>query len=279
MRNHYMPQKYLSRFSVGPKSGLVWQYDLQLDTFQKLAPKSIGVFTDWFSQLTEIEQAAIESAAIEPMDKLADFHQQLNEDERKMVCAYIASMIQRIPPGRESALTIIDKSYENLMNNPELVYEETGVQTDVVEMAFAQFELDGTRERIIKEDSKLILDLPQFEDALNKMQWTVLLAEGTHHFITSDAPVYWDKPRGIGQSGAELTFPISSKAVLYLCNRPSNRNIKFTQASDKVHTQLNRRAVYYSARFIFSSKDDKWVKELAHHRIKPPGQLAKAIRG
>ena len=277
MRTHYIPQKYLSRFSIEGKSNIVWQYDCQVDTSMTLTVKAVGVFTDWFSPLTETQQSEIEDAALEPMDKLAYLQQDLNEAERKAVCSYIASMIQRIPPGRELALSIMEENYERLKNNPELLYEEIGVPISLAEIFFAQSELDGTRARIIEEDAKLILDLPIFESTLDKMQWKVLLAKGSQRFITSDAPVYWDKASGLGKSGAELTFPISSNAVLYLCNVSSSRNVEFIQCSDRVHTQLNRRAVYYFKRFIFSSTDGNWVKALAHRRIEPAKRLAVII--
>ena len=278
MRTHYIPQKYLSRFAVKPESRAVCQYDRQLGTFKTLTVKAIGVFTDWFSPLTEDQLSKIEGAALTPMDKLADCRQQLDEAERKAVCAYIASMVQRVPPGRDSALSIMEVTYERFKNNPELVHEELGVPTSVVESYFARFELDGTRERIIEEDAKLILDLPQFENALEAMEWTILLATGGRRFITSDAPVYWDKSTGVGKSGAELTFPISTKAVLYLCKGESNCKIEYTHASERVHTELNRRAVHNSKRFIFSSTNDKWVKLLAQRRTEPNLRLAEVMK-
>ena len=277
MRTHYIPQKYLSRFSADPTFPVVWQYDRKEGTFKKLPISAVGVFTDWFSPQTESQLSATEGAAIGPMDKLTGSQGQLDEDERKAVCAYIASMVQRVPPGRKLASELMDKEYEAFKNNPEALYQQTGVSVELAEEHFAQFEVDGTREKIINEDGRLILDLPKVEAALYGMQWMVFLAKRGQHFITSDAPVYWDKTTGIGKTGADLTIPMSSKTVLHLCYGRLNQAIEFRDAGDKVRRQLNRRAVYYSERFIFSSKDDDWVKAVATRKIKPANRLANAI--
>ena len=274
MRTHYLPQKYLSRFAIQPEPPVVCQYDCRSDKFQSLTVKAVGVLTNWYSPLTEDKLSQIEGAAMLPMDKLAESQQQLDDNESKAVIKYIASMIQRVPLGRATALTFMTENYDHLRNNPELVHQELGIPVSVSESYFARFEVDGTREKMIEEDSKMILDLPQVEDILEKMQWRVLLTKSGQLFVTSDAPVYWDKATGIGRTGADLTFPISSKAVLYLSNESSNRDIEYNEVSERVQTQLNRRAVYNSHRFVFSRTSEKWVKYLAQRRIRPIGRLA-----
>ena len=274
MRTHYLPQKYLSRFSIQPDAPIVCQYDRHTNRFKTLTVKAVGVFTDWFSELTENQLSKIEGAALDPMENLVDLHQQLTDDERKAVIKYIASMIQRIPAGREKALLLLNESYEFLKNNPEFVQQETGIPPSVSASHLARYEVDGTREQMIEVDSKLILELPQVEDALENMQWRVLLAKNGQCFLTSDAPVYWDQAAGIGKAGADLTFPLSNKAVLYFSNERSSSEIEFTEVSERIHTQLNRRAVYNSKRFVFSPTDGRWVKLMAQQRTRPIPRLS-----
>ena len=215
MRTHYIPQKYLSRFSADPASPVVWQYDLKEETFKRLPVRAVGVFTDWFSPQTESQLSAIEGAAIRPMDKLADFHSQLDENERKAVCEYIASMVQRVPLGRKLALELMDKEYENLKTEPEAVYKHAGVPVEFAKKHFDEFERDGTREKLITEAGRLVLELPKVKATLYGMQWTVIQAQRGQHFLTSDAPVYWDKATGIGKADADLTIIRLTTLVCY----------------------------------------------------------------
>lgn len=273
MRTHYLPRKYLSRFSIDSVSDIVWQYDRKERTFKDLPVSAVGVIKDWFTPETERQLSSVEGAVITAMDKLADSHEGLDEQEREAICRYIAAMIQRVPSGRKMALEIAPTAYNSITKDPQWL-SEMKAKALGSDQVLAQFELDGTRERLMNDTSKLIHDFPKFQAVLNDMRWTVLLAEGNQRFITSDAPVFWDREAGIGRPDADLTIPLSSKAVLYLRREHLGQTIDFKKADGRVPIQLNRRAVYYSKRFTFSSRNDKWVKKVTEHRIEPAMRLA-----
>ena len=75
MRTHYLPRKYLSRFSIDSASDIVWQYDRKERTFKDLPVSAVGVIKDWFTLETERQLSSVEGAVITAMDKLADSHE------------------------------------------------------------------------------------------------------------------------------------------------------------------------------------------------------------
>ena len=272
MRTHYLPKKYLSRFSVDPSSDIVWQYDRKERTFKDLTVSAVGVIQNWFTPETEKQLSSIEGDVIKAMNKLADSHEQLGEDEENAVCVYIATMMQRGLSSRTSAVASATEEYRRLRRDPEFQVRLVQAGWDPEEV-FELFDQDGTRERLIADTSKLVFKLPKVQDVFLRMRWTVFWADGDRHFITSDAPVFYDKAAGLIKLPSDLTFPISSKAVLYLRwenLRDSAQAIDFKQVDDRIQDQLNRRAVYYSTRFTFSSRNDPWVEKLSDNKRQIP---------
>ena len=100
---------------------MVWQYDRREHTFKCLPIPVVGAINDWFDPETERQLASIEGAVMTAMDKLVDNHEQLDGHEREVICAYIATMMQRGLSSRAYSEAVAIDNYKGLKESPEFI--------------------------------------------------------------------------------------------------------------------------------------------------------------
>jgi hypothetical protein len=75
--------------------------------------------------------------------------------------------------------------------------------------------------------------------------------------VTSDNPVIIGNPVG------EVTFPLS-KNVALLATRQANLQKDYLPVSKQFVREINNRTVNMATRYVFFSRDEKWVSDLVN---------------
>jgi Protein of unknown function (DUF4238) len=92
------------------------------------------------------------------------------------------------------------------------------------------------------------------------MDWCLCVVPDETFLLTSDAPVTLFRPHGLSTiEGAEVTFPLSPSVYIFLNHRRAKGRRRVNDQSVK---DVNRRTVYTAERFVISSINTKYARDL-----------------
>jgi len=264
MGNHYVPQKYLLRFSEEDRG--IWVYDREKATNFRTGVRKIAHEINMYSP--EVESNLNEQVEIpthEVFDKIVA-QRQLSDADRKALAKYIVVMWKRVPTGRERAMT-------RLPNVADEVHDDLMKELDGLIMADPSFRARGEK---VRSEAKTIIanvkaspspslwyesfnltDESGVEQALLSMNW-VFLHSAKVQYLTSDNPVFFFAHEGIGSSSSELTFPISESIALWATRHPRQNGLHAPALPAGVK-QINRRTASNSKRFVFAKTNESWI--------------------
>lgn len=264
--NHYTPKKYLLRFA--DSDGRVWLHDSKSNSRSRQA--GVRVIGNEFGLYSDEVETKLNVHAEMPSHAAFDMviaGVPLSEAERAALAKYIIVMWKRVPTAKERALAqmpaIMDMTHDVLMADIDgLVVDDPSIQQDadnarVWAKAYINT-MKTERPPHIWYDSFNLGETSPSEEVLLSMNWVFLRSE-KHQFLTSDNPVFVFAEEGINRPQSELTFPISSSIALWATRLP-RRQGSYVDASPSVVRQINARTAAHSKRFVFSRRNDSWIK-------------------
>ena len=269
MGHHYLPQHYLRCFSTPDNPDYIWMYDKSSKEFKRLPIQNVAQSSEFYSE--EDERALsekIEQPAQAPLKQLRK-GQQVDVRGRLAVTFYLESMIKRVPHIRNSMLEIAPQAKANLLaeirGNPESLASRSNLtqaqvlhQIDQWEHEFDSNRLSGRDDLIRRQWSTRALI-----ECIFSMTWRVIRADGSHHFLTGDNPVFFDKGYGLKPPYGEFSFPLSSDVALHGSWQGPSAGLLFVQSNPALVKEINRRVIFNAERFVFYHEKASWVSVVA----------------
>ena len=269
MGQHYVPQHYLGCFGTPDDPDHIWMYDKSSKKSKRLPIQNVAQSKEFYSE--EDERALserIEQPAQAPLEQLRN-GQQIEVQGRRAVAVYLESMIKRVPHMRNSMLGIApqakDKLLARIRDNPESYAAKHNLKQSGLLQGIEQWEQEfDSRALSMKDDLiRRQWSTPAVLDCIYSMTWRVIRADDSHHFLTGDNPVFFDKSCGLQQPNAEFSFPLSSDVALHGSWQGSREGLIFVQAKPPLVKEINRRVVFGAERFVFCHQNISWVSVVA----------------
>jgi Protein of unknown function (DUF4238) len=291
-RQHTIPILHLKHFvGVEPK-GQVWTIDKNTGGMRSATPENTAVVSHFYSveredgtfdTTFESGLAEIEGAATPVYDRLIK-GQAIPDGDKSDFAAFLAVMYLRTTAMRADAAELIGR-HTQIMNYAH------GVNKDAFTGLIKRFEKDTGRKlsedekkkfrealidptkfvfEIAKEKTLMVLGaIKELIPILQTMHWCIIRPKHGF-FITSDNPVVrWVDPKtrhpiygdhGFLNKTAEVTFPLSPRAVLFAAWRPVQKEFHL----DRDHVlSMNKMRASHADRYLFAHVCSKTLKRLA----------------
>lgn len=275
MGKHYTPREYLRGFTKKENPNQIWAYNNDGNCFE-VSIEKIAQENDMYSDDTEaFLTQEVENPANILLNKLRE-KELLERNERNIFSKYMYNLISRTPD-----------SYSDYIENASGLIEELRVdEVEEINKIIDQNEGDIEALEKVKNGINKILD--EFKEnppkeiwensinpnlsertvpALSKMTW-IFFYEEYDCFVTCDRPLFYFKSLGIGNKNSEITFPISSRIVLWGSWR-SDLKEGFYKAKIEVIKTINYRTLsnVYRHAFFCSKKD--WISKAIQRKDFP----------
>lgn len=289
-RNHYVPVFLLRRFT--DTDGMLWVYDKAARKWFRTNPINAGVETgmypqeveDWFSD-------EVESPAGPIFEKLSKRDSNLSESEISVIANFISEQMFRVPATRESTSERYDSPGSNELHEQmlematelRLLEQHTDFSMSenhhaalqrYVELSKsdperfrAEIGMDDTYKAML--EARIRSDQPnRTADFLMRLAWRIVYSE-RERVVLCDNPVFVWNLGGTGGSDSEqfeAVLPISAKCALHIGRYGQGGVVNEVRTDDAMVRRFNSRTVSRAQRFIYSSREERWVNKSAHYK-------------
>ncbi len=274
MGDHYVPQYYLRGFCEPSTPGTISRYEKGSSKIITTGLKNVAQETGFYSkEMEEFLSAEIEGPANPVLDKIRK-HQPITTEDKFVLSTYMTTMLKRVPQSRvrlkQSAPEVIESVFGKLDEELAGLLDANPSKSEIIERRREEAKrLREQYEKSVPKDIWLQLILPQTAPrvlaALNAMTWRFLVYDKDSTFLTSDNPVFFHSGIGVGHPNSEVTFPISRDVVMWATWR---RDLQegFFPANKRVVREINHRTASAATRYVFFSREEKWVVNLANRK-------------
>jgi hypothetical protein len=265
---HFVPQKHLRAFEDPASPGLIWTYprgeEPRLASIDKVAQAPGFYDANVETDLGRL----IESPANPFLDALRR-GEDVDADGRNRVALYLATMIKRVPRGRERGKALIPSTLQNVVEalRAELLSLAAG---DPARLERWLVKLEAVHAEYLTNPPPQVLDQlkvpwpsPEMVEVIRRMHWRLLVAAAPEIFVTSDNPLFYFEGWGLGRPESEFCFPLSPTHCLHGCHQPTPGGRLDLRPADRalVH-EVNRRMANDATKLLFASKRLKWPATL-----------------
>ena len=144
MGHHYIPQHYLRGFEVSDQPGTIWMYDRTAKKSKCLPIKVVAQEPGYYEEADETALAdQIERPALRSLAALRR-RQRLDNDDRRRLAIYIASLIVRVPRRRAKADAIYPDTLQETATRHREQWKQRADSSDsdsaVVALGLAEIE-------------------------------------------------------------------------------------------------------------------------------------------
>jgi hypothetical protein len=275
MGEHSVPQYYLSGFCDPLSSSKIWVYEKGSKRIFQSNIKNIAVETNrWPQDIEEFLTNKIEAPANPVLGKIRS-HQPISQNDKELLSAYMANMMQHVDRGlertKEIAPKVADKIFDDL---------EQKILSDIEQDSSKKERLLAILQNIPNLKTKYLNDfpleiwyknlnpevLPQVLAILPAMTWIFFVSEKGLPFLTSDNPLFFFEWQGIGKPESEVTFPISSEIVLWATWRKDLKKNQYVKQKEPIIREINRRIASSATKYVYYSLEADWVVRLINKK-------------
>lgn len=272
MGHHFVPQAYLRGFEDPTAPGSIWTH-VRSDPAPRLAPiKTVAQSRGFYDADTEVDLARLVEGPVNPLLAKLRAGRSPDPEERLPLALYIATMVKRVPKGRERGRALIQPALESTVAqlreeileigrlghlDPELA----GRRLREVDAAYAKFSESPPDEvlgqiRDPRPTSALV-------HAILGMTWRWIRAPAEEFFVTSDNPAFFHGAYGIGTPKSELRFPVSPTLALHgTWTQPGRHDPVFTLVGRDWVREFNRSLAYGASSLAFAHRRSPWLRKL-----------------
>jgi hypothetical protein len=202
----------------------------------------------------------------------------ISSDERAQISLYIATMLMRVPRRRRKNRELIPGVLEGIVNALRASISQLRQRDGTNENLLVQRlrELESIHEEYLRQPPAAVLDLIEapwpsdnIHAAIHAMTWRIA-SNPEVQLLTSDNPAYFFDQYGLGSPESELTFPLTSQAVLFGSWRGPREGLIHLEVRPTFIREANRRIAYGAERLVFYHADEEWVSTVA---MKPSPKL------
>ncbi len=280
MGHHYVPQRYLRSFSVPGEEKFVWMFDEQTGKSCKAAIKQVAQESGFYDDDEEAKlNTDVEIPGARAIESLLG-DQGITREERIDIARFVATMIKRVPKGREranlAARHTLRKFREGLPERAAKFQKEHNVSPEEMErqIAAALALIDNQEQEYDPAVDQVIRTPFVDEEVINhfaEMTWRVLEAPKGATFITSDNPAVF-----LGEI-QEFVLPLRPARALHGSFTPGETKLSLQPIPRVGVVEVNRRIAMEASRFCFHHGNSVWILNLMkkRHPLRPfafPGQ-------
>ena len=272
MGYHYVPQKYLRRFSYTGSGTQVWMYDKQAKVVRLVGIARVAQSRQFYTPEEEEKLASVVEGPADPViEKLID-RQRLTDKERLQLAFYIAVMIRRVPYRRKKIYeTIVPPTLRETFDSVrrELVTAAERAHIDPLVVSAHLAELSVSEESYLQDPPTRIhravrqpWPTAKIVIAIYDMAWRIVEAPRQSAFIACDNPAFYFEGYGLGKPESELTFPLSSTHCLHGSWQGPKGGLAFLTTNETFVREFNRRLASTTDRFAFYHEEAEWILRL-----------------
>jgi len=294
-KHHYVPEFYLRFFSVihaGDRNPMLWVYDKEQSNPRKQSPKDTAAINDLYrvskpgmaSNAVEIAFSKLENAvspiltrwqsprAVPTIDEIVEgayFLALLHLRNPKMA-KFVEAVADVVAGEKIKAIARDDTRFDQFW---QWYLEKESGPPPIGKEEYRKLALEVDQRFVLQVDPEHATLSPlAHADAicqeLKKMYWCLCSAPKDTDFITSDSPlvVRFRKESGglafgggFGHQAAQVTFPLSPRACLYLSR---TCRWKALSVSSTFVKNANRRTVINAERYVFASQRSSGIEKL-----------------
>lgn len=291
-RNHYVPDFYLRMFAT--ENDRIFVYDKLNEAERSQSTKDTAVERDLYTAkspegelIDDLETKLlqpVENAAAPILKALVAREGTLPKEAAEIVGTFVALLYTRVPRNidiaREMSRILIVEYQKALGRDPEKCKRllndyitDTGDQGmpsfDEMEKYFLNpekyFQISFSRPYAV---GLSLMSTSVMIEVLPTLYWCICRHHGRTPFVTIDCPVVTFAPVGNQQvifnaylysPDLEISLPLSPNVCLYMRHRqqPTTRAVSKTFVKE-----INRRTAFAAERFIFSSIQSKYLRNL-----------------
>ena len=183
MGHHYIPQHYLRGFEVSDQPGTIWMYDRTAKKSKCLPIKVVAQEPGYYEEADETALAdQIERPALRSLAALRR-RQRLDNDDRRRLAIYIASLIVRVPRRRAKADAIYPDTLQETATRHREQWKQRADSSDsdsaVVALGLAEIE---------RIERKFAADRPAEVEKLIRSPWPSPRFVELLYTMTCEAP-------------------------------------------------------------------------------------------
>jgi hypothetical protein len=274
MGQHYIPQYYLDGFTDSLGVSNIWVYEKGSNRIFRTTTRNVANENRRWPKGTEWYLAnQVEAPAKPALDKIRN-HQPIINTDKDILSKYMVVMLKRVPRGlqRMKAITpkVIEQVFDRVSTDIQRLIIKYPAKRIILEDRLR--ELPGLRSKYENEFpmevwyNNLVPDTsPQLLTVLPAMTWIFLTSYKGQPFLSSDNPVFFFEGLGVGKPESEITFPISSNITLW-ATWHKNLVEGYYAAKDSVISEINRRTASAATRYVYYSKEVRWVVALINKK-------------
>ena len=270
MGHHYIPQHYLRGFEVSDQPGTIWMYDRTAKKSKCLPIKVVAQEPGYYEEADETALAdQIERPALRSLAALRR-RQRLDNDDRRRLAIYIASLIVRVPRRRAKADAIYPDTLQETATRHREQWKQRADSSDsdsaVVALGLAEIERIERKFAADRpaEVEKLIRSpwpSPRFVELLYTMTWRVVVSS-SEKLITSDNPAHYFDAYGIGNPESEVCCPLAPDVGLQMSRQGKPGGLLFVSGRRAIVKEINRRVATGAERFVYSADRSPWLRSV-----------------
>lgn len=276
MGQHYVPQKYLSRFAEPAHPAMIWLYDKQGGSHRRVAIVRVAQSRAFYTAEDEAKLAStIEGPANPVIEKLIR-RESLSNIDRARISLYVAVMLRRVPYRRRRIYeTIVPPVLRDILAEirTEVVAAAETAALDPERVSAFLAKLEESEEHLVNNPPERIHETVrqpwptrEMVTVIYNMAWRILETSGPISYITTDNPAFYFEDYGLGTERSELTFPLSTTHCLHGCWQGPTAGLAFLEAAQSFVKEANRRVASTAERFGFYHQSADWVQPLLQKR-------------
>jgi hypothetical protein len=281
-KHHYIPVFYQKHFTNA--KGLLWVYDRCLHTYKELPPRSVCFEKDFYALKPENApwDRRIESLVLSYVDGVGSWairellSGQRNNQMIQTVAYFIGVQFNRLPSVRRAVSEIwnnigmemlrgMTASVGRMQSILERYTRETGKSVAVSAESMVEAVRGGQVEAVATERPFLhgiFAHAVTVSDAIDRLDWQILMAPRVTGFIICDSPVVVVPPRGVKDvgflvPGTVISFPLNYSHCLRLGE--AGQSFSHRKVSKETVRIINYNIAANSERFVMGPEKAQLV--------------------
>ena len=249
----------------------MWLHDKQSGKSHPAPIDKVAQSKGYYSPEVEEALRQVEGPANVVMAKLVN-NEMISSTERMQLTLYVAVALKRVPYRRRKALEMFPGVLDNTLKElraeltqaaakiePPVDDERLRDRLDEIENIFRAKFGDAPPEEVVRQIREP-WPTPGMLEAIYRMTWRVLIAEGPTGFWTTDNPVFFFESDGIATREAEVSFPLAPTHALHGCwVLAASSSFAFWRAPERFVREVNRRLASTTERLAFSDRLEDWM--------------------
>lgn len=279
--HHTVPKYYFKGFAIPDEPAFVWEYQRK-GFFRPTTPSGKGnpvkralskasVITDFYGDV-EDHLADREAAAKPVIEKIrtSSTSPRITTAEKEQLTDYIGLMMRRTTTGDQRTTSTWPTVLAKLRPQLERVIAAFAYAGRFEEAIKLQKQLDEYCKAMPREIRQESLKQPyvQVRARIIELTWQFLTTDRPK-FLTSDNPVRFPEPEGLGHPWAFLLLPLSSTIALLASTSefttgfhlPTNEDRMVTRVSEEQVATLNHLSMTGAKKYVYYHAAEGWIAQ------------------